>query len=106
MSADLHQILSDALRFISKFYEIIKRSALHTYHSALPFSPTESLLYRRYIKEERRTICGTRVEGGPKKWDALVANLNHGGWVDGIKFSLDNLLFFSCSNQYVNDRIP
>ncbi|KIL60935.1 hypothetical protein M378DRAFT_83201, partial [Amanita muscaria Koide BX008] len=44
-SSDLHQLLSDALRFISKSYAVINRSALHTYYSALPFSPTSSLLY-------------------------------------------------------------
>ncbi|KIL59554.1 hypothetical protein M378DRAFT_85004, partial [Amanita muscaria Koide BX008] len=96
-SSDLHQLLSDALRFISKFYELINRSALHTYYSALPFSPTDSFLYRRYIKEARHNICG--VEGGPKKWDALVTNLNHGERVDAIKFSLDSALFVSCCNQ-------
>ncbi|KIL56976.1 hypothetical protein M378DRAFT_423632, partial [Amanita muscaria Koide BX008] len=45
-SSDLHELLSDALRFIGKFYELIKRSALHTYYSALPFTPSDSLLYR------------------------------------------------------------
>ncbi|KIL57251.1 hypothetical protein M378DRAFT_47050, partial [Amanita muscaria Koide BX008] len=96
-SSDLHQFLSDALRFISKFYELIKRSGLHTYYSALPFSPTSSLLYRRYIKDARHYICG--IEGGPEKWDALVAILNHGEWVEVIKFSLDGTLFVSCSEK-------
>ncbi|KIL56355.1 hypothetical protein M378DRAFT_89472, partial [Amanita muscaria Koide BX008] len=71
----LYQLLSDALRFISKFYEIIKRSALHTYYSALAFTPTNSLLYRQYIKEAEHNICS--IEGGPEKWDALVAKLRH-----------------------------
>ncbi|KIL55319.1 hypothetical protein M378DRAFT_173707, partial [Amanita muscaria Koide BX008] len=96
-SSDLHQLLSDALRFISKFYELIKRSALHTYYSALPFSPTDSLLYRRYIKEARHYLCG--IEGGPEKWDALVAILSHGEEIGVIKFSLDSTLFVSCSEK-------
>ncbi|KIL60558.1 hypothetical protein M378DRAFT_916604, partial [Amanita muscaria Koide BX008] len=100
MSSDLHRLLSDALRFISKFYGTIKRSALHTYYSALLFSPTDSLLYRRYIKEARDYICG--IEGGPKKWDALVAIPSHGEWVDVIKFSLDGTLFVSCSKEYAS----
>ncbi|KIL58540.1 hypothetical protein M378DRAFT_86348, partial [Amanita muscaria Koide BX008] len=97
-SSDLDQLLSDALRFISKFNEIIKRSALHTYYSALPFTPTNSLLYHRYIKEAEHNICS--VEGGPEKWDALVANLRHGEPVDAIKFSLDSTLLVS----WLSDR--
>ncbi|KIL55755.1 hypothetical protein M378DRAFT_173363 [Amanita muscaria Koide BX008] len=99
-SSDLHQLLSDASRFISKSYAVIKQSALHTYYSALPFTPTDSLLYRRYIKEARHNICG--IEGGPEKWDALVAHLNHGRSVYGIKFSLDSRLFVSHSEKHLS----
>ncbi|KIL63369.1 hypothetical protein M378DRAFT_677182 [Amanita muscaria Koide BX008] len=98
-SPNLYQLLSDALRFISKFYEIINRSILHTYYSALPFTPTDSLLYRRSIKEAEHDRCG--IEGGPKKWDALVTMLNHGEHVHGIKFSLDSALLFSYSREYL-----
>ncbi|KIL60992.1 hypothetical protein M378DRAFT_167497 [Amanita muscaria Koide BX008] len=94
-SSDLYQVLSDGLRFISKFYEIIERSALHTYYSALAFTPTDSLLYHRYIKEAFHNFCD--VKGVPKRWDALVANLNHGEWVRGVQFSLDNTMFASLS---------
>ncbi|KIL55629.1 hypothetical protein M378DRAFT_173469 [Amanita muscaria Koide BX008] len=97
-SSDLHQLLSDALRFIPKFYELINRSALHTYYSALSFTPTDTLLYRRYIKEALRNICD--IEGGPQKWDALVANLSHENRVNVLKFSLASTLFFSCSEDH------
>ncbi|KIL56203.1 hypothetical protein M378DRAFT_172913 [Amanita muscaria Koide BX008] len=102
-SSDLHRLLSDALRFISKSYAVINRSALHTYYSALPFSPTSSLLYRRYIKEARHNICG--IEGAAEYWDALVASLSHGEGVDVIKFALDSTLFFSCSEECVDGPI-
>ncbi|KIL57665.1 hypothetical protein M378DRAFT_171494 [Amanita muscaria Koide BX008] len=95
-SSDSHHLLSDALRFISKFYKIVKQSALHTYYSALSLTPTDSLLYRRYNKETEHNIFA--IEDGPEKWDALVANLSHGGVTD-IKFSLDSTLFVSCSNR-------
>ncbi|KIL57658.1 hypothetical protein M378DRAFT_375456 [Amanita muscaria Koide BX008] len=104
-SSNLHQLLSDASRFISKFYEIIKRSALHTYYSALPFTPIDSLLYRRYIKEAEHNICA--IEGGPERWDAIVANLKHDELehVQSMKFSLDSTLLVSCSEEYVDDGI-
>ncbi|KIL62676.1 hypothetical protein M378DRAFT_25501 [Amanita muscaria Koide BX008] len=96
-SSDLHQLLSDALRFISKFYKLINRSALQTYYSALPFTPTDTLLYRRYNKEEVHKICG--IEGGPENWDALVANLSHEESVNNIQFSLNSALFVSWSED-------
>ncbi|KIL55299.1 hypothetical protein M378DRAFT_48519, partial [Amanita muscaria Koide BX008] len=93
----LHQLLLDALRFISKFYATIERSALHTYYSALPFTPTDSLLYRRYIKETSHNVFD--IDGGPDKWDALVADLSHGKFVDVIKSSLDSTMFASLSSE-------
>ncbi|KIL63706.1 hypothetical protein M378DRAFT_164132 [Amanita muscaria Koide BX008] len=101
-SSDLSQLLSDALHFISKFYELIKRSALHTYYSALPFTPTDSLLYRRYIQDAVHNVCG--IEGGPEKWDTLVANLSHEECVQLLQFSLDSTLFVSCSENDIQLR--
>ncbi|KIL54495.1 hypothetical protein M378DRAFT_49415, partial [Amanita muscaria Koide BX008] len=100
-SSELHQLSLDALRFISKFYAIIDRSALHTYHSALPFTPTDSVLYRQYLKEGRHNVCF--IEGGPEKWNALVAHLDHEEYVTDIKFSLDSTLFASCCGDNAND---
>ncbi|KIL56303.1 hypothetical protein M378DRAFT_17213 [Amanita muscaria Koide BX008] len=97
-SLDLHQLLSDALRFIGKFYELIERSALHMYYSALPFTPSDSHLYCRYIKDTvDNVLCS--IKGGPERWDALVATMRDGGYVDTIKFSLDSTLFVSCSQS-------
>ncbi|KIL57024.1 hypothetical protein M378DRAFT_172222 [Amanita muscaria Koide BX008] len=95
--SESHHFLSDALRFISKFYEIIKQSALHTYHSALFLTPTDSFLYRRYNKEAEHNIFA--IEDGPEKWEAFVANLSHGERIDVDKFSLDSALIASCSEQ-------
>ncbi|KIL54672.1 hypothetical protein M378DRAFT_49252, partial [Amanita muscaria Koide BX008] len=82
-----HRAISMVMKL---FYEIIKRSALHTYYSALPFTPADTLLYHQYIKEAEHRICS--IEGGPEKWDALVAALRHERSVQVIKFSLDSTL--------------
>ncbi|KIL56071.1 hypothetical protein M378DRAFT_541436 [Amanita muscaria Koide BX008] len=106
-ASDLHQLLSDASRFISKFYEIIEDSALHTYYSALPFTPSDSLLYRRYIKQavdNNVKICG--IDGGPETWDALVANLIQWYPVNVLKFSLDNAMLVSCSEGNERHGFP
>ncbi|KIL62757.1 hypothetical protein M378DRAFT_165433 [Amanita muscaria Koide BX008] len=103
-SSDLHQLLSDASRFISKFYELIKRSALHTYHSALLFTPSHRPLYHRYHKQavdNNVKICC--IEGGLETWGALVANLSHGRPVNVVRFSLDSALVVSCSEGNERD---
>ncbi|KIL69388.1 hypothetical protein M378DRAFT_8044, partial [Amanita muscaria Koide BX008] len=99
-SSDLHRLLKDALHFIAKFHKLIKRSALHTYYSALPFTPTYNLLHRRYIKEVEHNICG--IQGGPEKWNALIANLGHEERVQVVRFSLDGTLLVSYSDGYVD----
>ncbi|KAM6503402.1 WD40-repeat-containing domain protein [Amanita muscaria] len=105
-ASDLHQLLSDALRFISKFYEVVKRSALHTYYSALPFTPSDSLLYRRYSKQavdNNVKIFG--IEGGPETWGAVVADLRHGDLVNIVKFSPNSALLASCCEANERDAI-
>ncbi|KIL64864.1 hypothetical protein M378DRAFT_162714 [Amanita muscaria Koide BX008] len=93
-SSDLRQLLSDGQRFVIRFYGTIEHSALHTYYSALPFTPTESHLYGRYHKETLHNFC--QVLGGAERWDALLAAPNHGEDVHHVGFSLDNTIFASC----------
>ncbi|KIL60507.1 hypothetical protein M378DRAFT_14071 [Amanita muscaria Koide BX008] len=96
-ASDFRQLLSDGLRFISKFYQIIERSALQTYYSALLFTPTDSLLYRRNIDDALHRGCN--VIGTTNQWDALIANLSHGNQGDNIQFSLDSTMFVSWNNE-------
>ncbi|KIL61583.1 hypothetical protein M378DRAFT_166694 [Amanita muscaria Koide BX008] len=98
--SDFRQLLSDGLRFISKFYQIIERSALQTYYSALLFTPTDSPLYRRYINEALHFHRGC-VIGLPNQWDALIANLKHGSSeVNNVQFSPDSTMFVSWDNVF------
>ncbi|KIL64882.1 hypothetical protein M378DRAFT_39888, partial [Amanita muscaria Koide BX008] len=85
---------SDGLHFVTKFYEIIERSALHSYYSALPFAPTECSLYHRYKNETIHNLY--RVYGGPEKWDALLATRDHGErYVPHVAFSPDTTILAS-----------
>ncbi|KIL55850.1 hypothetical protein M378DRAFT_17576 [Amanita muscaria Koide BX008] len=96
--SDLPDLLSDGLRFISKFYEIIERSALQTYYSALLFTPSDSLLYRRYI--DKAVHGGCNVIGKPNQWDPLIANLRHGPNLCKVQFSLDGTMCVSWNSQF------
>ncbi|KIL65281.1 hypothetical protein M378DRAFT_162220 [Amanita muscaria Koide BX008] len=91
---DLHELLSDALRFTFRFASILERSVHFVYQSALPFTPTESLFYQRYKREAMHNLC--RVQGGQKRWDAVITSTKHGQHVDRITFS-ERGHFASCS---------
>src|ERR1700760_2394006 len=86
----MSETIIDAFRLICKFYEIIKRSALHTYHSALLFTPTEQHLYKRHCKEMTYKACWLR--GGLAQWDPLVATVSDpsGGECFFLIFSRDS----------------
>ena len=85
-SSDTSEILYDGFRFISKNYDRIRQSALHIYHSALPFMPTKIQLSNIFKKDG---LC--QLGGGQERWDALVAVPRHGAEhrCYHIAFSLD-----------------
>ncbi|KAF9505219.1 hypothetical protein BS47DRAFT_1374330 [Hydnum rufescens UP504] len=73
------RILSDSHRFILVYAEVIRASALHVYHSALPFTPHNTLLYKTY--------CGEGVDSVKGHSDEIWA----------IAFSPDGLCLASAS---------
>ncbi|KAF9505346.1 hypothetical protein BS47DRAFT_1354017 [Hydnum rufescens UP504] len=50
------RILSDSRRFILAHEEVIRASALQVYHSALPFTPHNTVLYKTYCGDEKDSI--------------------------------------------------
>src|ERR1700759_3845279 len=78
----------DTFRLDSKFYEVIERSPLHTYHSALVFVPTQQFLYKRQRKEMTHNACWLR--GGLAHWDPLIATFTHPSELRSIRFSPDS----------------
>src|SRR6266704_3667746 len=87
----MREMITDTFRLVSKCYEVIKRSALHTYHSALVFTPTQQLLYQRHCKEMTHKACWLR--GGLAQWDPLVATVSHPN-ATSVRFSRK-----SCGSQ-------
>src|ERR1700759_5070641 len=84
----MREMINDTFRLVSKFYRVIQRSPLHTYHSALVFVPTQQFLYKSQCKEMTHKACWPR--GGPAHWDPLVATLGHPSRDCSVRFSPDS----------------
>ncbi|KAJ1567849.1 hypothetical protein HK405_004561, partial [Cladochytrium tenue] len=94
---DIMELARDGYRLIRDVYPAISPSngssvvsPLHIYHSALPFYPSETKLYRTYyplVSEDARLPA---VRNAPSVWGACETTLeSHSGAVWGVAFSPD-----------------
>jgi len=61
----------DYFQFVTKFFEVIKVSATHIYHSALELCPASSIVRQLYY--HRRVTCSPKVIGIPDSWAQNIA---------------------------------
>jgi WD40 repeat protein len=81
----LLKLVDDCERFILKFFDVIKESAMHIYHSALAWSPMSSLtrqLYQSQMMEEVKLVNGIDAQ-----WDACIRAIPIHDYPIGIVFS-------------------
>lgn len=75
MSIDPRPVLNtvtDCLRFVTEFFEVISQSGPHIYHSALLLSPSLSTIqnfHRRHIPTPVKIVSGV-----PPLWDSCTAS--------------------------------
>src|ERR1700733_4269797 len=87
-SEKVQAILNYSSRFISKYYDIIQRSALHTYHSALTLTPHDTELFQTYGDKTKSVFFA--VAGVRNNWDPLITILSgHSLSVQSVTFSPD-----------------
>ncbi|KAF9512010.1 hypothetical protein BS47DRAFT_1363413 [Hydnum rufescens UP504] len=90
------RILSDSHRFILANGEVIRASALHVYHSALPFTPHNTALYKTYCGDGKDSV--KVLQGFESEWPQNLSTLcGHFLEVTTIAFSPDGLLLASGS---------
>jgi len=95
------RILSDSRRFIRAHGEVIRESALHVYHSALPFTPHDTLLYKAYCGDGKGSM--KVLQGLESAWPQHLSTLRgHGDIILGITFSPDGSRLASCSRGTVH----
>jgi len=71
-SEQLLDTAKDYFRFVIKFFEVIKVSATHIYHSALELCPTSSIIRKLYY-HRRITRLPKVVIGTPESWARNIA---------------------------------
>ena len=75
-------LLNDTYRFLFSHYQAISESAMHTYYSALPFTPHNTRLYHLYEQETSDSI--TILQGHHPRWTSCLSR-----WcVDGIGYTI------------------
>ncbi|KAI0310253.1 hypothetical protein OF83DRAFT_1272573, partial [Amylostereum chailletii] len=60
--------IQDAQQFVSRFGGLISESAPHIYHSAIPFTPTSSVLRKHYLS---KLPCIPRIHNHSLKWPIM-----------------------------------
>jgi len=68
----LLDMAKDYFQFVTRFFEVIKVSATHIYHSALELCPTSSIIRKLYY--HRRVACSPKVVIGiSESWTQTIA---------------------------------
>jgi WD40 repeat protein len=91
-------MLTDGRRFILAHGELIRGSALQVYHSALAFTPYETVLYKTYSKDVKS--CIRVLQGVEAQWPQRLSTLiGHSRAVTSVAFSPDGLRLVSGSED-------
>ncbi|KAJ3128957.1 hypothetical protein HK098_003054 [Nowakowskiella sp. JEL0407] len=84
------ELLSDTIRLYQKFNVPISTCALQIYISAIPFSPTETQIYRHYFHRLPTRQIPNVIVGAGTKWQSCLTNLEgHSATVYSVAVSSD-----------------
>ena len=70
-------LLNDTHQFLLSHHQTISESAMHTYYSALPFTPHNTRLYSLYEQEASHSIAV--LQGLSPTWTSCLSGLSHFG---------------------------
>jgi WD40 repeat protein len=82
---DLSDLIDDCERFVLRSFDGVKQSAMHIYHSALPWTPTSSPTKQLY---KRELVTETKLANAVSPtWDACIRIIPVGKGVNAVVFS-------------------
>jgi len=70
----------DYFQFVTKFFEVIKLSAPHIYHSALELSPQSSIVREQYYFKFFQDHKPRVISGVPSSWKPGIINGSYGSY--------------------------
>ena len=76
-NAETLELLNDTYQFLFSHHQTISESAMHTYYSALPFTPHNTRLYHLYEQEASHSI--TVLQGLSPTWTSCLSTLSLSG---------------------------
>jgi len=93
---DLHQLVHDGHRFVQYFANTIKEHPLLLYTTALPFTPTNTSIYKKFYHNGLpEVVCGIE-----KMWPRQLLQLQgHDGEIHSVAFSADGSKIVSGSDD-------
>ncbi|TDL23239.1 WD40 repeat-like protein [Rickenella mellea] len=93
-------LVHDAKHFVHEFYTPIGQSSMHIYHSALPFTPQQTIFYETYSSKLERNI---KILNGPSlQWSTsahMTMCVGHTSQVTCMAFSPDGSIIVSCAQD-------
>ena len=81
-NAETLELLNDTYRFLFSHHETISKSAMHTYYSALSFTPHNTRLYHLYEQETSDSI--TVLQGLSPTWTSCLSSFSLSGTGKGV----------------------
>ncbi|TDL16446.1 WD40 repeat-like protein [Rickenella mellea] len=96
--SDAVALLDDCERFTREFFPVLSVSSLQVYHSALLFTPRETLFYSTYCAE---LLFPVKIHNAPeKKWSPCIRTMEgHSRGVESVAFSPDGMRIVSASRD-------
>jgi len=96
---------TDCLRFVTEFFDVIRQSGTHIYHSALVLAPQLSVVRSLYHQQ----ICSpvSRVVTGiPASWDSCTASAGAEGGVPHAVWSPCGQFVAACFKDIIRIQDP
>ncbi|KAH9058125.1 hypothetical protein EDB87DRAFT_953266 [Lactarius vividus] len=98
----LVDLVNDAFRFLSYHADTISSNALHTYYSALPFTPTETQLRKIYAHELETSV---KISHGVERgWDPTVMVMRFKAPIWGVSWSPNGQFIAAVESKSVEIR--
>src|SRR5271170_2203234 len=106
---ELSDLVNDARLFLTSYKSVVEKTPLQTYHSAIIFSPANSLIRKQFLKSKDFSNSISKwIKVSPllADWDSSVQACKHkleghSGVVWTVAFSSDGLLASASDDQTV-----